>query len=212
MKVIACVAASLDGKLSPEGAERYVRITSDEDIQHLLALRAEADAVLFGGATFRAWPKVHRSSQPDHTPHHIILSRSVNLPPEAPLFQAEPAVAVTIATPDVTGTDSRAPYPAHVSWLTFIDIPDLLQQLENRHDIQSLLVEGGGQVIRAFLEAQVLAEVHLTLCPLLLGGSTDWAGGWNPGGTSGVRFSILGSRPLGDEVFLHLQCHYEAAV
>ncbi|MGE0201442.1 MAG: RibD family protein [Candidatus Melainabacteria bacterium] len=211
MKIIACVAASLDGKLSPEGAAHYVRISSEADIDHLRRLRAEAGAVLMGGATFRAWPKVHHSSNPDHTPHHIILSRSADLPPSSPLFLAEPAIPVTIATPVPVDAATQAHYPAHTDWLNFGDIPDLLGQLEDRYGFDTLLVEGGGQVIRAFLEARSLAEIHITLCPLLLGGGVDWAGGWNPGGTTGVGFTIISSRTLGDEVFLHLGCHYNPA-
>jgi 5-amino-6-(5-phosphoribosylamino)uracil reductase len=60
-----------------------------------------------------------------------------------------------------------------------------------------------------FLEAQVVQELFLTLCPLLIGGHDT------PGLVGGVEFShspvkteLLSLEQVGEELFLHLKVNY----
>ncbi len=75
----ACAALTLDGKLGPHERVPFTRISSDEDIKQLSILRDQHDAVIYGGTTFRAWPKIHRGLRKTSL-HHIIFSQNGDLP------------------------------------------------------------------------------------------------------------------------------------
>ena len=212
MKVIACFATSLDGKIAPPDTPHYVRLGSDADIRHLQALREQVDAVVFGGETFRAYPRPHRGTHKDTVPLHVILTRSFNLPPQATYFRNHPPVPTVICSPQAAPDSIKSQYPEHIQWeVTGEANPThaILQALKKR-GIQSVLVEGGGQVMRLFLEAQAIEELYLTLCPLLLGGETT------PSIISGPGFSLeaaprtqsLSLKRVEQEVYLHLALSY----
>ncbi len=151
--VIAKAALSLDGRLTrpPSESQWLSSPASRADAQWL---RRESDAILVGAATLRSDnPRLTlRSPAPGATkeqPWRVVLTRSGNLPANTALFSD--------------------PY-AHRTWVLRDQIiPDLLQTLASR-DVACLLVEGGGQVLGAFLAAEVVQELHLYIAPLVCGG------------------------------------------
>lgn len=177
---IACLAGSLDGRINPGGADSYVRMGSDHDIHHLMALRDQADALLMGGKTFRAYPKRHRALNDSYRPIHAILTRGgdfpATLPPDAPLFQETPPVPVTLFTQCLPNVALKKMYPDSVRWvaigktLTAGEIIATISESLAQQGCERVLVEGGGELLALTLEARVLERLYLTLCPVLLGG------------------------------------------
>jgi diaminohydroxyphosphoribosylaminopyrimidine deaminase/5-amino-6-(5-phosphoribosylamino)uracil reductase len=55
-----------------------------------------------------------------------------------------------------------------------VDLPDLLARLAAR-GVTHLLVEGGGAVAGAFLEAGLVDRLALVLAPLVLGQGVSWS-------------------------------------
>ena len=55
MKVVSNTAISLDGRINTR-ERRFAFFGSERDHARMSRLRAEADAVLVGGVTFRNWP------------------------------------------------------------------------------------------------------------------------------------------------------------
>lgn len=211
MKVIACFAATLDGKIASK-AHPKDRIGSDTDLKHLLIVRRQADAILSGGETFRQYPYVRQGADADTVPVQCILTRSFDLPPTAPVFQADPAVPILIFSPDPAPAAIRSRYPTHIEWIAFgsgSPVSAILDTLKAR-GVQTLLVEGGGHVMHRFLEAQAVQELYLTVCPLLLGGAD------NPGLVTGAGFpvktaprtEVLSADWQGEELYLHLTIRY----
>jgi len=203
------MATSLDGKIGPANVDHFVPIGSRVDMDHLISLRDDADGILFGASTFRAWPKVHRGNHPQHIAHHFIMSRSLNLDFKTELFQ-HPEIPITIYSGSEITTPKQSP-PDHVE---IISIPDQAGQIAlilkhmAQSGIKSLLVEGGGHILHKFITAKVLGELYLTLVPSVVG--NERAPALLGGQSLAVppRIKIKESRQIGDEIFLHLELDY----
>lgn len=213
MRTFACLAATLDGKIASAKAPKE-RFGSKADLEHFLNTRIQADAILSGGETFRQFSGVRKASDSAHTPIQCILTRSVNLPPDASLFKKAETdlIPIIIFSPDRVPDEQRAHYPQGVSWVevgTENPAARILETLVQR-GVRTLSIEGGGLVVHQFLKEQLLQEMYLTLCPLFLGGQAD------PSLVSGEGFSIaqaprtemLSAEWKGQELYLHLKVLY----
>jgi len=180
MKVLTNTAITVDGKI---GSARYdhVAIGTPVDRQYMSVLRARADAVLVGGRTFRNWPlplvpdpaalaALAASGFPDaaHPPlegrawWNVVLTRTLDVP-KTGRFYEDPRVRPLFfsATPgDV---------PKGEVIVGDVTIPGVLAALAAR-GVETLLVEGGGDMIALFLAADAVDEIYVTVCPLVLGG------------------------------------------
>lgn len=221
MRIIASFASSLDGRTALPGHLTYVRISSDEDIRRLKALRDTVDAVLMGGTTFRAYPKPHTGLDSSKVPLHVIVTRGqdplIDIPPDSPLFQTPDPVSVMIFTHQLPDVSVLSRYPASVEWMALPPhawqsprhfVARLCEILEKR-GVASVLVEGGGEIMALFLKAQALQELYLTVCPLLIGDINT------PGLVSGLNFGdtpprteILSLEQVENEIFLKLALTY----
>ena len=216
MKVIACLAASLDGKISTRDTltdpHKHVRIGSEHDLQHLLQVRDQCDGILMGAETFRAYARPRRGAE-NTAPLHAIVTRSGNLRPGSTYFKNQPLPPTVVFSPDSVSPEITRQYPPVIDWVATgageNPVPVMLKEL-SRRGVSTLLVEGGGEIIDLFLRAQALDELILTLCPLLVGGK----------GVSGLltgegfmladapRTKILSLKRVENELYLHLKLEY----
>jgi 5-amino-6-(5-phosphoribosylamino)uracil reductase len=172
-------------------------------------LRAEADAVLVGGATFRNWPHAALPDPPDRPllkarPWNVVVSRSLDVP-LTPSFVAEPAIRPLFVTraaavpPGFAGEVEAWPGDGDlpVAWI--------LERLAAR-GVEHLLVEAGGDLLFQFLAADAIDEMHVTLCPIVVGGDAPTlADGAGFDREAVRRLRLLASEVEGDELFLHYQ-------
>jgi 5-amino-6-(5-phosphoribosylamino)uracil reductase len=215
MRIIACFAATLDGRIG-SATNLKDRIGTSADLVHLLTVRNQADAILCGGETFRQHPNVRKGNQQQTAPLQCLLTQSFHLPPQAKLFQespkGNPLTPVLIFSPHVASPEIKIKYPAHTQWLTtdaVNPVPSIVDALESR-GVKTLMVEGGGHIMNLFLQAKAIDELYLTVCPLLLGGKND------PGLVTGAGFrvaeapytEVLSSEWRGQELYLHLKVNY----
>lgn len=215
MRIIACFAATLDGRIG-SATNLHDRIGTAADLEHLLTVRNQADAILCGGETFRQHSTVRKGNQQAKAPLQCILTKAFNLPPEAKLFQdsvkTEPPVPILVFSPEAAPNTIKPKYPPQTEWLTTDSenpVPFILNTLAAK-GVQTLMVEGGGHIMNMFLQAQAVHELYLTVCPLLLGGKND------PGLVTGAGFrvaeaprtEVLSSEWKGQELYLHLKLHY----
>jgi 5-amino-6-(5-phosphoribosylamino)uracil reductase len=218
------VAESADGKLAPIDRGK-VNFGSAEDRAQMDALRALADGVLIGGGTLRAEdppliirdPAVRdRRTAAKGAPHPLNITVCSNLPENLAdmNFFRSPDTAKLVFTTERTPPDLReiATRFARIEVVPLeasgrVDLVAVLRRLPSL-GVSHLLLEGGGELNFSMLQAGLIDEIYLTVCPFIFGGraaptSFDGAGFTR----ENVRKLALKShRPSASgEVFLHYQ-------
>lgn len=182
------VAESADGKIAPVGHGK-VNFGSAEDRALMESLRALADGVLIGGGTLRAEDPSLIIRNPDirarriatkGSPHPRNMTVCSTLPEQLGemKFFREPETEKIIFTTDRNPAEvlQSAAKLAHVEVVPLnaagrVDLTELVRRLPGL-GVQHLLLEGGGELNFSMLEAGLVDEVYLTLCPFLFGGRT----------------------------------------
>ncbi|HHI82511.1 MAG TPA: bifunctional diaminohydroxyphosphoribosylaminopyrimidine deaminase/5-amino-6-(5-phosphoribosylamino)uracil reductase, partial [Rhizobiales bacterium] len=163
--VILKLALSADGKIAAGPGERTT-ITGQPFWQRVHLLRAESDAIMVGAQTVRIDDPSLTCRLPgleDRSPVRIVAgaapenSRLAQTADKIPVWQLAPSEAQNVHTLNVrTGPEGR------------IDLASALAAIAQK-GINQLLVEGGAQLARSLLEADLADEVWLAAAPHELG-------------------------------------------
>jgi len=209
------LAMSADGKIA-DAARSPARFGSSTDKRHLEAQIATCDAVLFGAETLRAYGTTMRITSPDllqqrqaqgqpPQPVQLVCSASGNLDPQSRFF--EQPVPRWLLTSPTGATHWQAsshfdrilvhPTTTGFCWA------EVLHALATQ-SIQRLAVLGGGELVASLLAEELIDELCLTVCPLLLGGRTAPTpiGGIGFPEAIAPRLQLVSARTLAQEVFL----------
>jgi riboflavin-specific deaminase-like protein len=174
-RVILNCACTLDGKLAaPDGAS--MPLSDEVDWRRVHHLRASADAILVGVNTvLRDDPSLKVKEElapvpPNRKLLRVVLDSKGRTPPKARVVDG------TAPTLIITGPKVPMKWPkAQQQSVSLdgegrIDIPAALDAL-GRRGVRELLVEGGGQVLRAFLQTPFVERWHIYMAPVLVGGN-----------------------------------------
>lgn len=179
------VAASLDGKIATTSGESKW-ITGAAARADGRKLRSRLDAIIVGVETALADdPRLTARGRGMRDPVRVVLDSRLRTPSTAQLLPANcdsKAKVIMVTTSKASKESEKALVGAGAEVLR---LPSLkgrpnLQVLSSElaaRGIASALVEGGGQVHGAFLEAGLCDELRLYLAPMALGGSASWLGG-----------------------------------
>lgn len=185
--VVLKAASSLDGRLATaSGDSRWVSGEASRALVH--RWRDELDAVLVGANTVLADDPLLTTRLPapldgrvPRTPVRVVLDGALRIAPAAKVLDAGagPVLVVTTVADEARHEPLRAK-GAEVVVLEGaggrIDPGVLLAEL-GRRGLTSLLVEGGGLVHAAFVEARAADELRLFLAPKVVGGDgLGWLG------------------------------------
>jgi len=209
MKVVSNTAISLDGRINTR-QRRFAFFGSARDHARMSSLRAGADAVLVGGATFRNWPHASLPDAEDRgrlraRPWNIVVTLNLDFP-IPPEFVGETAVRPLLLT-RAAALRGRTVGVEAEGWAGEGDLPVawMLEQIARR-GVERLLVEAGGDLLFQFLAAEAIDEMYLTLCPLIVGGpAPSLADGTGFDLADVQRMRLVSAEPEGDEVFLHYE-------
>lgn len=211
------LAMSADGKIA-DAQHSPPEFGSSEDYAHLERQVAAADGILFGAATLKAGETAMRVVTPElitarlergqpEQPAQIVCTRSGDLSPTLRFFQQ--AVPHWLVTTE-KGARSWQGKPhfeqifSHETPNHGIDWVKALQAMTPL-GIEKIAVLGGGQIVAALLAVDLIDELHLTVCPLLLGGvstPTPVSGqGWLQ--TEAPWLELLSVKQIESELFLH---------
>ncbi|MBN2547733.1 MAG: RibD family protein [Anaerolineales bacterium] len=174
--VSLCYAQSLDGSLTLRRGQPTA-LSGAESARLTHQLRAIHAAILVGVGTVLADdPRltVRHVSGPD--PQPVILDSRLRTPIEAKLIRQHPRPAWIAATEGAEPQKRSALEAAGARVLSLpagregrVSLCDLLDRL-GEMGIDSLMVEGGAQVISSMLSQGLADQVILTVAPVFLGG------------------------------------------
>jgi riboflavin biosynthesis pyrimidine reductase len=169
---------SVDGRVTLR--DRVGGLTSPDDQELLYALREQADVVIVGAATVRAegygrlLPDEHRRRRVEEgrepEPILCVLTRVHGLPAGSPAVTGDHRVIVATGS----GGDDLGELPG-VEYLRY-STPDnstplaqLLDDLHDRFEVQSCVCEGGPEVARELIDADLCDEIFLSISPRVVG-------------------------------------------
>jgi riboflavin-specific deaminase-like protein len=213
------MAMTADGKIAT--ANRQVAsFGSERDHEHLLELRATADAVMAGartvdsmkinlgpgGAKFRR-RRLQRGLAEYNA--RVLVSGNGSLDPEAEVFKHRFSPILILTTQQTSAAKLRQlralADEVRVCGNTQIKFRSTLRWLRARWGVERLLCEGGGELNAALFQSGLVDELHLTVCPKVFGGRTaptiaDGSGALRL--AAAAQFKLKSNRRVADEMYL----------
>ncbi|MGB7444266.1 MAG: RibD family protein [Coleofasciculaceae cyanobacterium] len=180
------LAMSADGKIA-DVTHSPARFSTVADLAHLERQVAAADAVLFGAGTLRAYGTTISVTNPQLLqmrlqrgmslqPAQIVCSRQVDFDPQLRFFKQQiPRWLLTTTVGlgqlqklSLVGSFERILVAkTEKAGLDWFDAFVQLRQL----GIEDLAILGGGSIVASLLAVDLIDELWLTVCPLILGGT-----------------------------------------
>ncbi len=223
--ITAILAMSADGKIST-ATHNPARFSSINDLQHLEQQISLCDAIIFGGNTLRAYGTTltikneqllaqrKKRNQPPQ-PTNIVCSISGNLDPQCRFFQ-QPIPRLLLTNhrgfknwqqkvnkteiednnklfQDIIVTQTKQ---NKINW------HQTLNQLQD-HKFDRIAILGGGELIASICAENLIDDLWLTICPIILGGrnSPTPVGGENF--NLSLPLDLLECKQIDQEIFLH---------
>lgn len=216
MKVIASVAVSRDGCMDDCTPQRLV-LSCEEDWQAVHELRAACDAILVGAETVRRdnpalmirderlrAQRRAAGMSPDLV--KVVVTRSGRLDAGLRFFtEGEGVRKVVIASaeadPEALRRLVRVARVMVLPWVTARGILDAL----GTEGIRSVLVEGGAQIMRMFIEQDAVDRLRMAVAPIVVGDGAAPRMPW-----FGERFPFAGRAEERVETVGNMEVHHYA--
>lgn len=165
-------AQSLDGSIASV-RDRPLSLSGSESLQITHQLRASHQAILVGiGTVLADDPQLTVRLVDGEDPQPVVLDRRLRFPLAARLMENQKPPWIITANQRMDGREAalvskgarilRVPCDP----VTLVDVLQVLWQA----GIRSVMVEGGAQVITAFLQARLVDAMVITIAPVLVGG------------------------------------------
>ncbi len=159
--------------------------SSPRDKRRLVEIRAKCDAVLVSARTIavdnmlmglpdetlRA-ARVRRGQAP--YPVRVLLTNTGRIDPKLRIFEKDFSPIVIFSTTRMPARTQAALAGKADLWLhesSTVNLAAMLATLRQDYGVKRLVCEGGAQVLRSLLAADLVDEIHLTLCPRIFGGT-----------------------------------------
>lgn len=202
-------AQSLDGRIATRtGDSRW--ISSQGSLQLAHELRASHDAVMVGvGTVIADDPQLTVRHVEGKSPLRVVTDSTLRLPLRATLLSEDPSltlVATTTRANSVVAAELKSMGASVVvlseSLEGRVDLRELLGTLGHR-GIESILVEGGRDLITSFLREGLAARLVVCVAPRIIGSGVDAVGDLGVGFLSqAITFKSVDIRQIdGDVIF-----------
>ncbi len=215
---IAKIGQSLDGKTATRrGESRWITAPASRRMSH--QLRSRADAILIGVNTVLQDDPlltVRGARQRRGRPVKIIVDSRLRTPLSARCLSAASPAPTLIATTRNTGPAHRALNRRGATLLSFparggrVPLTRLFRRLA-RHGIQSVLIEGGGEVFAGALAERLVDRVMFFIAPVLIGGRSapsSFAGAGIDRLNQAIRLDRVSCRRVGPDLCVEARVRY----
>ena len=212
------MAMSADGKIAPPH-RRFVEFGSRRDHANLLALRATADAVMCGARTVDSAPVTLDAGGAAYEQRRlraglarqnlrIVVSGCGSVDLRAAVFQHQVSPVIVLTSGQAPKSRlarlERLANCVKVCGEKSVSLGQALGWLRREWAVKRLLCEGGGELNFELLRLGLVDELHLTLCPRVIGGRdaptiADGEGFASLAKTANLKMTR--QRRIGDELF-----------
>ena len=172
--VILNAAMTLDGKIATRAGDS--RISSEEDLNRVHRLRASVNAVMIGINTLLVDdPKLTARRAEGKNPIPVIVDSRSRTPLNAKVLsikrERKPIIAVAEDAPKarVEALLRAGGDIVSAGRGDRVDLALLMEKLWER-GIQSILLEGGGNLIWGMMKERLIDEVKVAIAPMMVGG------------------------------------------
>jgi riboflavin-specific deaminase-like protein len=181
--VTANFAVTWDGRISTRRSTP-ADFSSARDKRRLVEIRAGCDAVLVSAKTLATdnmqmglpdeqlrSARVRRKQAP--YPTRVLLTNSGRIDPKLRVFEKDFSPIVIFSTTRMPARTQTDLAPKADLWLheaPAVNLAAMLATLRQEYGVRRLVCEGGAQVLRSLLAADLVDEIHVTLCPRVFGG------------------------------------------
>ncbi len=216
--VFSNFAITADGKIA-FADRKFVPFGSERDREHMMELRAAADAVMAGARTAeppgvvlgsggQKFRRLRRRRGLAECHLRIVVSGNGSISPNAAIFRHRPSPIVVLSSGRISEKRLRqlrgVADEVKIFGQTEIDFPAALRWLRTKWKVKRLLCEGGGALHASLIRAGLLDELHLTICPKIFGGAAsptiaDGAGVVKL--AQAIPFRLKSAKWIGDELF-----------
>jgi len=205
-------ASTLDGKIAAwNRTSRW--ITGEPARQEAHRLRSRVDAVVVGIGTVLADDPLLTVRLPEpwpREPFRVVVDSQARTPLTARVLTAGRPERTLIAVTELAPRDRIRMLEAEGATVLVlpardgrVELPTLLRALAEQ-EVTAVLLEGGGELNAAFLEAGLVDRVALFIAPLILGGARapSLVGGGGRSLKEAFRLSRLTVRQVGDDLLI----------
>lgn len=191
------LASTLDGMIADkDGSSKWITSSASRKVVH--RLRSYHNAVMVGiGTVLKDDPLLNvREAETDVQPKAVVVDQKLRIPTTSRLLK-ERANDLIILTGEKAALSAKANDLKHLG-VTIVPVPDKgkklnlikgLETLKEKHDIYSIMCEGGSRLASSLLKNGLIDKFYLFYAPKFLGGM----------GISmftGVNFSIDNAYPV----------------
>ena len=181
--VTANFAITADGRISTRNLTP-ADFSSKLDKRRLVEIRAKCDAVMATAKTIASdnmtmglpaedlrSARVKKGMAP--YPTRVLLTNSGKISPDLRLFTKDFSPIVIYSTEQMPAPVREAlsgKATLHLHPGKRVDLNEMLRSLRRDHGVKRMVCEGGAQIFRALLEAELVDELYLTITPRVFGG------------------------------------------
>jgi len=173
--IILSSAMTIDGKIASKTGDP--ELSDEVDWKEVHKLRTQVDAIMVGkGTILKDNPKLHIKFY-DHTGYYrIVVDSNLTIPIESNVISFQPEIYPTIicTTENVSLNEIKKYEEKKVKVIKAgtrkrVDLKKLMPHLKDC-GINSILLEGGGNLNWSFIEEDLIDEIRLTVAPWIVGG------------------------------------------
>ena len=173
--IILSAAMSIDGKIASKTGDS--ELSDEEDWKEVHKLRAQVDAIMVGkGTILKDNPKLHIKFHEHSGYYRIVVDSNLAIPLDSNVISFQPEIYPTIiCVTENVSIDHIKKYEENKIKVILagkgdkVDLRKLMPLLKNL-EIDTILLEGGGNLNWSFIEHDLVDEIRITVAPLIVGG------------------------------------------
>ncbi|MFX1425805.1 MAG: RibD family protein [Promethearchaeota archaeon] len=208
--IILSAAMTIDGKIASRSGDP--ELSDEEDWKEIHKLRSQVDAIMVGkGTILKDNPKLHIKFFDHKGYYRIVIDSTLSIPIESNVISFQPEIYQTIiCTTENVPINKIRRFEAHKVKIlqsgkgAQVDLRNLMPLLK-AIGINTILLEGGGNLNWSFIRNDLIDEIRLTVAPWIVGGkkaiSLVEGVGFNTMNEA-VRFNLIESRHRDNYILL----------